>query len=148
METLTTYLIVCCSFCISDIILTMDAYLSREAYKSLEALNLVAPHASPDGLLIGHKRGHRYFVEKVFPALKGFSSLPHSYFDLDQLFEGELIGFFSLNPEEKRIKKILAPFAYGKLFLKIYLENKRITIQSFIIDYEEEFCLSPIQLRT
>lgn len=126
----------------------MDAYLSRDAYQSLEALNLIAPHVSPDGLLIGHKRGHRYFVEKVFPALKGFSSFPQSYFDLDQLFEGKLIGFFTLNPEEKKMKKILAPFAYGKLFLKIDLENKRITIQSFIIDYEEEFFLSPIRLRT
>lgn len=126
----------------------MDAYLSREAYRSFEALSLIGPHRNPDGLLIGHKRGHRYFVERVFPALKNFSSFPQNYFDLDYLFSGRLIGFFSFKPEQRRIKKVLAPFAYGKLFLKIHQQKKKMSIHSFIIDYEGEFFLSPVRLKT
>lgn len=126
----------------------MDAYISREAYRSFEALSLVGPHRNSDGLLIGHKRGHRYFVESIFPALKNFSSFPKSYLDLDYLFKGKLIGFFSFKPEQQRIKKVLAPFAYGKLFFIIHLQKKETSIKSFIIDYEEEFFLSPIRLKT
>ena len=126
----------------------MDAYLSQEAYRSFEALSLIGPHRNPDGLLIGHKRGHRFFVERVFPALKNFSPFPQNYFHLDYLFKENLIGFFSFKPELQRIKKVLAPFAYGKLFFKIHLQKKEMSIKSFIIDYEEEFFLSPIQLKT
>ena len=123
----------------------MDAYLSREACQSLEALTLIGSGANSDGLLIGHRRGHRYFVEKIFPALKGFSSFPQKYFELDKIFEGRLIGFFSMKPEERRIKKILAPFAYGKLFLKVHRKEKKVAIGSFLIDYKEGFYLSPIR---
>lgn len=126
----------------------MDAYLSREAYRFFEALALVSTEASPDGLLIGHKRGHRYVVEKIFPALKGFSVFPQIYFELDKIFDGKLIGFYSLKPEEKKIKKILAPFAYGKLFLKVHRQENRVAIESFLIDYREGFFLSPIRWKS
>jgi hypothetical protein len=126
----------------------MDAYLSREAFRSFEALGLIGPHGNPGGLLIGHKRGHRYFVESVFPALKNFSSFPEEYFHLDHLFKGKLIGFFTFGSGEESIKKVLAPFAYGKLLLEVRLQKEKISIKSFIIDYEEEFFLSPIRLKT
>lgn len=126
----------------------MDAYLSREAFRSFEALSLMGPHGNPSGLLIGHKRGHRYFVETVLPHLKNFSSFPQDFFSLDHLFEGKLIGFFTFGSDGKRIKKVLAPFACGKLLLEVQLQKKKISIKSFIIDFEEEFFLSPIRLNT
>jgi hypothetical protein len=125
----------------------MDAYLSQEAYQSLTALNLISPSSSSDGLLIGHKRGHRFFVEKIFPSLPGFFPSLKKYHELDQLFNGKLLGFFSFNPDEKKIKKILAPFACGKLFLEISSnQQKKMTIKSYVIDYENEFFLLPVGL--
>jgi len=125
----------------------MDAYLSQEAYQSLTALNLISSSSSSDGLLIGHKRGHRFFVEKIFPSLPGFFPSLKKYHELDQLFNGKLLGFFSFSPGEKKIKKILAPFACGKLFLEISSnQQKKMTIKSYVIDYENEFLLLPVKL--
>lgn len=126
----------------------MDAYLSREANQSLAALRLISSPSKADGLLIGHKRGHRFFVEKIFPSKAGFFPSLKKYHELDQFFEGKLLGFFSFRPNEKKIKKILAPFACGKLFLKLNLnQQKKITIQSYVIDYKKKFLLLPLKLK-
>jgi len=125
----------------------MDVYLSQEAYQSLAALILISSSSNSDGLLIGHKRGHRFFVEKIFPSLPGFFPSLKKYHELDQLFNGKLLGFFSFKPDEKKIKKILAPFACGKLFLEINLiQQKKMAIKSYVIDYENEFFLLPVKL--
>lgn len=125
----------------------MDAYLSQEAYQSLNVINLISSSSSSDGLLVGHRRGHRFFVEKIFPSLPGFFPSLKKYHELDQFFDGKLLGFFSFNPDEKKIKKILAPFACGKLFLKISSnQQKKMAIKSYVIDYENEFLLLPVKL--
>lgn len=125
----------------------MDAYLSQEACQSLAALRLIPSSSNSDGLLIGHKRGHRLFVEKIFPSLPGFFPSLKKYHELDQLFNGKLLGFFSFKPDEKKIKKILAPFAFGKLFLEISLnQQKKMSIKSYVIEYENEFFLLPVKL--
>jgi hypothetical protein len=125
----------------------MDAYLSQEASQSLNIINLISSISSSDGLLVGHRRGHRFFVEKIFPSLPGFFPSLKKYHELDQFFDGKLLGFFSFNPDEKKIKKILAPFACGKLFLEISSnQQKKMTIKSYVIDYENEFLLIPVKL--
>jgi hypothetical protein len=126
----------------------MDAYLSREARQSLTALRLVSSNATPDGLLLGHKRGHRFFVEKILPSLEGFFPSLKKYQELDELYEGKLLGFFSFHPDEKKIKKILAPFACQKLFLEINLNTqKEMAIKPHVIDYDKDFFLVPIKLK-
>jgi hypothetical protein len=86
-------------------------------------------------------------VEKIFPSLPGFFPSLKKYHELDQLFNGKLLGFFSFSPGEKKIKKILAPFACGKLFLEISSnQQKKMTIKSYVIDYENEFLLLPVKL--
>ncbi len=127
----------------------MDSYLSQEAYQSLTALDIISSSSSSDGLLIGHKRGHRFFVETILPSLPGFFPSLKKYHELDQLFNGKLLGFFSFNPDEKKIKKILAPFACGKLFLEISSnQQKKMTIRLYVIDYENEFFLLPVGLKS
>jgi len=126
----------------------MDAYLSREAYHFLQGLNLASSKPNMGGLLIGHKRGHRLFVEKILPTKKGFYSSLESYFALDEHFGGKLIGFFAYEADEKIIKKILFPFAFEQLFLDIRLtKKKKMTIKSYIIDYKKKFFLLPVDLR-
>lgn len=127
----------------------MDVYLSRDAFLSIKALGLISSNSNFDGLLIGHKRGHRFFVKKIFLSVKGFFPSKEKYLLLNELFDDSIIGFFSFNPDEKKIRKILAPFAFGKVFLDIRLDRqKRININPFVIEYEEEFFLFPIQLKS
>ncbi len=126
----------------------MDAYLSQEAYKSLSAISLISSSSNPDGFLIGHKKGHRFFVENIFSSVNGFFPSLQKYHELDQFYDGKLFGFFSFKPEKNKIKKILAPFACGKLFLELNLnQQNKMSIKSYIIDYKDEFFLFPIKLK-
>lgn len=125
----------------------MDAYLSKEAYHSLIGLNNISPNPNTDGLLIGHKRGHRFFVEKILPTKKGFYSSFENYLAADKHFGGKLVGFFTFQLDEKKMKKIFLPFAYGQLILDIKLMKKnKMNIKSYIIDYEKDFFLSPVEI--
>jgi hypothetical protein len=127
----------------------MDAYLLKEAFQTLSALSLLPPDARSDGLLIGHKRGHRFFVEKILPTQKGFFSSLDKYFALNRLYDDRLLGFFSFQPDEKTMKKILVPFAFGKLLLKIRLDGQKdMSIEPFVVEFEKKFYLSPIPLRS
>lgn len=126
----------------------MDAYLSREAHDSLLGLNLTASKTNMDGILIGHKRGQRLFVEKILPTKNGFFSSYENYLALDKHFQGSLVGFFTFKSNEKKIKKILSPFAFGQLLLNIHSTKKnKMTIKSFVIDYKKAFFLSPVDLK-
>jgi len=127
----------------------MDAYLSGEASLFLKALNLASPRPKAEGFLIGHKRGQRYFVERVLPSQQGFFSRFENLYALDKLFEGKLIGFFTFQASKKKMKKILVPFAFGKLFLDIHLkQSKQMAIRPYVIDFANSFFLSPIRLKS
>jgi len=126
----------------------MDACLLEEAYQSLEALGTIATKSNSDGLLLGHIRGHRFIVERIFPTQRGFFQSLDNYFSLNQIFDDEILGFFSFFPEEKKMRKILAPFAFGKLILQIQLNRQnKMVIKPFLLDYDKEFYLSPIRLK-
>ncbi|MGD2245804.1 MAG: hypothetical protein PVI11_04570 [Candidatus Aminicenantes bacterium] len=126
----------------------MDAYLSREARQILKALSLVSSNSKSDGFLIGHRRGHRLFVEKILPSREGFFPSLKKYHELEELFEGQLIGFFSFRLDEKKMSRLLAPHAYGKLFLEIKLiPQKKLAITPYVVDYEKDFFLRPIKLK-
>jgi hypothetical protein len=125
----------------------MDVYLSKEARNFLEALNMV--QGDHDGLLLGHLRGHRFFVEKIFPTQKGFFSSEEQYLSLNQHFSDGVIGFFSFNPDEKKVRKILIPLAQGKLYLSIHTQSDdALNMQSFKIDFKDRFFLAPIRLKS
>ncbi len=125
----------------------MNALVSQEAFQALEALKLVSANSACDGLLIGHKRGQSFFIEKIFPTPSAFFAALEKYQKLDQLFEEKIIGFFSFKPNQKKVKKILAPFACGKLFLRLTSRRKKVNIKPFVIDYEKNFFMKPIQLK-
>ncbi len=126
----------------------MDAYLSVEAHRLLTALTLIPSRQSGEGLIIGHQIGSRYFVERVYLLPHLFNFLPQKFFELDDTFKNKLIGFWGYNLSPRKIDKILAPFACGKLFLELNFKNPaKLRIKSFLIEYKDKFFLSPINLR-
>jgi hypothetical protein len=123
----------------------MDAYLSLEAELAIKGFCILGKRS--EGFLIGHRRGHRYFVENVFPTEKGFFPSKKKFDQMNQLFRDKVLGFYAMNPDEKTKQKILAPFAYGMAFLEIIPgEENKTTMKSFIIEYEGYFFLSPVPL--
>jgi hypothetical protein len=127
----------------------MDVYLSEEAFIYLKGQALESSVKNHGGLLIGHKRGQRFFVEKVYPSRESYISSERNYWALDRLFDGKIIGFFSFTSGAEKALKILQPFAYGKLFLRIALRPKnRLTLKPYVIEYKDSFFLLPISLHS
>ena len=125
----------------------MDAYLSGEALLFLKATSLISNQAS--GFLIGHKRGHRFFVESIFPFAKMNTISLEKLIQLNQLLEDRIIGFFSFYTEKNQIQKILTPYAVGRLFLKLKTQKDAgIDIKPYFIEYEKEIQLVPIRLKS
>jgi hypothetical protein len=132
-----------------DIILAMDVFIGAEAEAGLRAEVLVTPPESRRGLLLGHRRGPRYFVARVFPL--GGRSFPAAYRlrELDNLFDGKVIGFYAARNPAPGPGGILQPFAYGKLFLRVTGaadRSRRPAVKTSIIEYNGRFFLSPISL--
>jgi len=126
----------------------MDAFLSQKAYSRLKALGYLPFTGIPDGLLLGHRCAQRVFLEDIFPTQRGFFPGLQKYLELDQIFEDKIQGFFSFQENSHPINKILAPFAFRKLFLKINGHSKDgLTMTSFLIEYDQDFKLDPIPLK-
>jgi len=124
----------------------MDAYISADARRFLQAQIIMG--ARNDGFLLGHKRGHRLIVEEILPAQQGFFPSFERYIALNSLLNDRIIGFYSFNPEDGQTKKILAPFAQGKLYLDITPRDaKKLDIKAYTIDFDERFYLLPVKLK-
>lgn len=127
----------------------MDAYLSGEVFYTLQAVSLLRTPSASDGFLIGHIRGHRFFVEKAFVTGRGFFPSPEEYTRLNRHFEERILGFFTFSGEERRIKRILGPFSHGKLLLQIEtIDPPKIQIRAWLIEFDKDFYLSPIRLKS
>ena len=125
----------------------MDAFISMEAQQALRAIKSIAPGKSVSGLLLGHKRGRRFVVERAFPAPSGFKPSPKSLHLLDGIFEGKIIGFFQFHPDERKERAFLQPAACGKLFLAIdSLPSGQSLLIGCLIDYDGRFELEPIRV--
>jgi hypothetical protein len=85
----------------------------------------------------------------MFPTQKGFFSSQGQFLSLNQHFGDRVIGFFSFNSDDRKVKKILTPLTQGKLYLTIHSQGDiELDIRSFRIDYKDHFYLSPIRLKS
>lgn len=126
----------------------MDVHFSNEAYTQLQALAQITTSANSDGFLLGHRRGQVHWIEKIFPTSRGFFPSEEKFRALQDLFQDRIIGFFTFIPNEKKTKKLLAPFACGKVYLEIKKNrSQRLFLKPFLIEYEKKFFLSPIRRR-
>ncbi len=125
----------------------MDAYFSREALTTLEAHKIIATQQNSDGIIIGHKRGQSFFVERIVSTTKGFFPSLEKYYSLNTIYKDSIVGFYSFFTEDKKTKKILVPFAHGKLYLDIRItKSNTLQIKPYSIEYDKIFFLSPLKL--
>jgi hypothetical protein len=122
----------------------MDVHLSDEALLYLKGQGLESGRIPSSGLLLGHKRGQRFFVEQVYPSRSSYFSREQNFWNLYRLFGDRIIGFFSFAPQDDKTEGLLQPFAYGKIFLRIAGRTNRLALKAYVIDYKESFFLRPI----
>jgi hypothetical protein len=125
----------------------MDVYLSKEAWQHLRAQTLESPRRSACGLLLGHRRGGRFFVERVYPCLSGPFPSARKYRVLDGIFEGKIIGFYSSARRARPAAGKLPPFSYNKLYLEFDPHpEKGLILRPAVVEYSDSFYLVPADL--
>ena len=119
----------------------MDVYLTGDARQSFEALRRLAPGKKALGFLLGHKRGNRIFVERVFASPRRSWPPLEELYALDRLFDGKITGFFAFGPDERIKRRLLAPFAVGKAFLEILHARAggQMKMLAWVIDFDGRF---------
>jgi hypothetical protein len=127
----------------------MEIFLSKEASKAISALQTCQVNTNTDGFLIGHTRGNMYFVEKIFPSPKGFFSTLEELFIAKKKLEDKILGFYSFHTTEGKLKKILSPAAFGKIYLRIDRNKKNMwELSPFVIEHDKDFYLLPVGLKS
>jgi len=127
----------------------VDVLITPEARREVEALRVVRPAPSAWGFLIGHKRGFRFIVEKVFPSGSG-RGLPNGRLlaELDRVWPGRIIGLYAVRPGAAFKKAVLGPAWYGKLFIPMNPSAGTPVIRPFTVEFERKFFLARIPLVT
>ncbi|MBE3129463.1 MAG: hypothetical protein IMZ54_01945 [Acidobacteria bacterium] len=125
----------------------MDVFITPEARREIEALRVARPTAATWGFLVGHKRGFRFIVEKVFPAGSG-RALPDERVlaGLDRIWPGGVIGLFAVRLSAPVKKAVLGPMFYGKLVLELGSTARKQSVRSFVVEFKRKFFLSPVPL--
>ena len=127
----------------------MDAFLSEEARRYLKGQAFDTSRYKRDGLLLGHRRAQRFFIERAFSCRESTFSVLKNFLALNRHFEGKIIGFFSLNSGPGERTRLFKPFAYGKVFLKIKAgKNRRLAMKPYVIEYKDSFFLLPISFHS
>jgi len=125
----------------------VDVLVTREAALEIEALGIVRPGGPAWGFLIGHKRGFRFFVEKVLAAGSGDPGTAGRRFkEVERLWPGRVIGLFAVRAGAPLRKALLGPFFYGKLFVELRLRGRRPEVRPFIVEFDGKFLLVPVPL--
>ncbi|MEW5901195.1 MAG: hypothetical protein AB1715_07020 [Acidobacteriota bacterium] len=125
----------------------MDVYLSEEALVFLRAQTLRGSGSRPSGLLLGHKRGGRFFVERVYPCPRRSFSQARGFWALEKLFHGKIIGFYAFGARTEKTAALNQPFAFNKVWLKLETpRRKKLNFQPSLIEYNGSFFLRPLSL--
>ena len=127
----------------------MKVHLAEAVRRLFAAHKLLLTSSNPDGMLLGHKRGDLFFVENILPSPSSFFPSIQKYLSLSQILDHQILGFYSFKTNESKIKKLLCPLAYGKIFLQLDLrDDGQMDIKPFIIEYEKAFFLSPLKFKS
>lgn len=125
----------------------MDVIITPEARREIEGLRIVRPDPATWGILIGHKRGFRFIVEKIFPAGSG-RKLPDERLvaDLDRVWPGRIIGLFAIRPGTAFRKAVLGPLFYGQLIVHLGISAGTPVVRPAIVEFKRRFFLEPVPL--
>jgi hypothetical protein len=127
----------------------MDVYFSEEARQHLSAQALELSRGPAGGLLLGHRRGPRFFIERIYPCpLRPFLSV-EKYHALNRIFNNKIIGFYSSGRRTIKRKPKFPPFAVNKLFLEFNPHPKKgLILRPAVVEYTGSFQLVAVALAT
>lgn len=124
----------------------MEALFTPQSARLIKALILSGK--KPDGILFGERRKDTFIITEILPTARGFFNRLENLWAIDDLYDGRLLGFFSFSSGEAKIKKVKAPWACGKMFLLIDLqEDGRADYWAARVEFDRNFYLKEIKFR-
>ncbi len=123
----------------------MDAFIASEAGQSLAALSALSAGNKLFGVLVGHKRGRRFVVEKAFPAA-AFRFSPAEFARVDDLFAGKVLGFYASGDIARIKAKLRQPYAAGRLLVAVRTAKRAPSYKAYTVDFDGRFRVAPIPL--
>ena len=125
----------------------MDVFITPEARQEMEALRVFRMKAGTWGVLVGHRRGFRFIVEKILMAGSA-ETLPDERLleGLDGVWPGRTIGLIAVRPGVAFRKAVRGPAWYGKLVLEISGTAGKPALRPAVVEFEKRFFFSPVLL--
>jgi hypothetical protein len=125
----------------------MDVYVAAEALLFLKAQALASAKGKRSGILLGHIRGPRFFVETIYPCPETDYAVEAGFWSLQKMFSHRIIGFYSSRSDRRAASRLFRPFACGKLFLRLRIMSRnRLSMQPAVIEFNGGFYLHPTRL--
>jgi hypothetical protein len=123
-------------------------FITPGASIDVRAAILLRPALSSWGLLLGHRRGHRVFVERLFSAGPGPVPPVGRLEELDRLFGRRTVGLYAVRPASSLKRAVLSPYFCGRIFLDIRPLKRGPNLKSFVVEFDGKFRLDPIKVGT
>ncbi len=118
-----------------------------EAQREIDALLAFRPRRGTWGVVVGHRRGSRFIVEKLLPAGNpGTVPDERMLAGLEMIWAGRIIGLLAVRPGAALRKALLGPAWYGKLVLQVTGPAKAPVFRSSVVEFKRNFFLEPVSL--
>jgi hypothetical protein len=123
----------------------MDVFIVPEAQREIDTLLALWPRPGAWGVIIGHRRGPRFIVEKVAGAGNP-GTMPDERIlaELERIWPGRIIGIAVLRPNAAFKKAALGPAWYGKLILVASGSVKAPALRPYVVEFCRRFFLDAV----
>jgi len=124
----------------------VDVFLTSDAKRDIEILRLTRPQTGTWGLIFGHNRGSRVYIERLFPAGKNPPrNLSLLFSNIGKASARTPNGLFVFGSSSAIKKAVLGPAFCGKLFSEISPAGLEKRLKFHIVDFDGAFFLSPVR---
>ena len=125
----------------------MDVLIIPEAQREIDALNVFSPRSGTWGVVVGHRRGSRFIVEKLLPAgSPGTVPDERTLAGLERIWTERIIGLLAVRPGAAFKKALLGPAWYGKIVLQMTGPAKAPILRSSVVEFKRNFFFDPVPL--
>jgi hypothetical protein len=123
----------------------MDVFVVPDARLEIDTLLALRPRPGAWGVIIGHRRGPRFIVEKVAGAGNP-ATMPDERIlaELERIWPGRIIGIAVVRPGAAFKKALLGPAGYGKLVLVASGSIKTPVLRPYVVEFGRRFFLDAV----
>jgi hypothetical protein len=123
----------------------VDVLIIPEARREIDTLIALRPRPGTWGVVVGHKRGSRFIVEKIVSGgSPGTVPDDRTLAELERIWPGRFVGIAAVRPGGTFKKALLGPAWYAKLVLQLSGTARTPVLRSHTVEFKRKFVLEPV----